>query len=317
MIGSECMVSSTWMPFALSSMGQGVPEKTGRLFVEHILKENEIHHAVVLMLSLKEYENAIEIYLSRQYFVEPILLSCLKFPTDWQRQSDLLQKWCNAALLESEEKLAYKCSSCIELISSRKRYSLLAQDVMLAAQGQHLLPACDRISRQITTSKSYNINCEAAMLPVSSHRSVSAGGGHSYNPNRLDPIPETNGIIVGKDENDGHGGNRCRSKSQRQPGALYTEKSPLSLVPVPSNNTGEKTVFNTHGFVGWKTLQDRCRFADHDWNFEYGRTNWSFVRTDFGKLGSSNSLETARCSRSKNSSRSGSPSKDVQYVRDV
>lgn len=139
MVGSESMTSSDWMLLALSSMGQGTQKKVGETFVQRLLEKGDIHPAVAILLGLGEHNDAVEVYVSRKYFMEAILLTCLMFPTDWQRQSFLVRKWGEAAVSRGQAELAVKCFSCMGLESSEPWFSPRAQDAVFSAQKQHLL----------------------------------------------------------------------------------------------------------------------------------------------------------------------------------
>ncbi|KAK3203967.1 hypothetical protein GRF29_106g1219392 [Pseudopithomyces chartarum] len=139
MIGAESMTSSDWMLLALSSMGQGTQKKVGETFVQRLLEKGDIHPAVAILLGLGEHDDAVEVYVSRKYFMEAILLTCLIFPTDWQRQSFLVRKWGEAAVSHGQAELAVKCFSCMGLESSEPWFSPRAQDAVFSAQKQHLL----------------------------------------------------------------------------------------------------------------------------------------------------------------------------------
>ncbi|KAF2636978.1 hypothetical protein P280DRAFT_521494 [Massarina eburnea CBS 473.64] len=139
MVGAESMTSADWMLLALSSMGQGTQKKVGETFVQRLLEKGDIHPAVAILLGLGEHNDAIEVYVSCKYFMEAILLTCLLFPTDWQRQSFLVRKWGEAAVSHGKAELAVKCFSCMGLESSEPWFSPRAQDAVFSAQKQHLL----------------------------------------------------------------------------------------------------------------------------------------------------------------------------------
>ncbi|KAF2691034.1 hypothetical protein K458DRAFT_287927 [Lentithecium fluviatile CBS 122367] len=139
MVGAESMTSSDWMLLALSSMGQGTQKKVGETFVQRLLEKGDIHPAVAILLGLGEHNDAIEVYVSRKYYLEAILLTCLIFPTDWQRQSFLVRKWGESAVSHNQAELAVKCFSCTGLESSEPWFSPRAQDAVFSAQKQHLL----------------------------------------------------------------------------------------------------------------------------------------------------------------------------------
>jgi hypothetical protein len=139
MVGAESMTSADWMLLALSSMGQGTQKKVGETFVQRLLEKGDVHPAVAILLGLGEHNDAIEVYVSCKYYMEAILLTCLMFPTDWQRQSFLVRKWGEAAVSHGKAELAVKCFSCMGLESSEPWFSPRAQDAVFSAQKQHLL----------------------------------------------------------------------------------------------------------------------------------------------------------------------------------
>ncbi|KAF2120698.1 hypothetical protein BDV96DRAFT_609837 [Lophiotrema nucula] len=139
MVGSESMTSSDWMLLALSSMGQDSQKKVGEAFVQRLLEKGDIHPAVAILLGLGEHNDAIEVYVSQRYYLEAVLLTCLLFPTDWQRQSFLVRKWGESAVSHGKPELAIRCFSCMGLESSEPWFSPRAQDAVFAAQKQQLL----------------------------------------------------------------------------------------------------------------------------------------------------------------------------------
>lgn len=143
MVGSESMTSSDWMLLALSAMGSESQKKVGEAFVDRLLAKGDIHPAVTILLGLGEHDEAIEAYVSRRYFMEAVLLSCLIFPLDWGRQSHLVRKWGEQAVSEDPKnpELAVRCFSCTSVESSEPWYSPRAQDAIYAAQQTILGPS--------------------------------------------------------------------------------------------------------------------------------------------------------------------------------
>ncbi|CAO2650277.1 Nn.00g015690.m01.CDS01 [Neocucurbitaria sp. VM-36] len=139
MVGSESMTSSDWMLLALSNMGQGSQKKVGEAFVQRLLEKGDIHPAVAIFLGLGEHNDAIEVYVSRKYYMEAILLTCLTFPADWQRQSFLVRKWGEYAVSHGQAELAVRCFSCMGLETTEPWFSPRAQDAVFSAQKQALL----------------------------------------------------------------------------------------------------------------------------------------------------------------------------------
>ncbi|KAF2728480.1 hypothetical protein EJ04DRAFT_569471 [Polyplosphaeria fusca] len=139
MVGAESMTSSDWMLLALSSMGADSQKKVGESFVQRLLEKGDIHPAVAILLGLGEQNDAVEVYVSQRYYLEAVLLTCLTFPTDWQRQSFLVRKWGEWAVSHGKAELAIRCFSCMGLESSEPWFSPRAQDAVFSAQKQHLL----------------------------------------------------------------------------------------------------------------------------------------------------------------------------------
>jgi hypothetical protein len=136
MVGSESMTSTDWMLLALSNMGQGSQKKVGEAFVQRLLEKGDIHPAVAIFLGLGEHNDAIEVYVSRQYYLEAVLLTCLLYPTDWQRQSFLVRKWGEYSVSHGKAELAVRCFSCMGLETTEPWFSPRAQDAVYAAQQQ-------------------------------------------------------------------------------------------------------------------------------------------------------------------------------------
>lgn len=138
-MGSDSMTSSDWMLLALSNMGQGSQKKVGEAFVQRLLEKGDVHPAVAIFLGLGEYNDAIEVYVSRKYYMEAILLTCLTFSADWQRQSFLVRKWGEYAVSHGKAELAVRCFSCMGLETTEPWFSPRAQDAVFSAQKQALL----------------------------------------------------------------------------------------------------------------------------------------------------------------------------------
>ncbi|KAI4728063.1 hypothetical protein E4T49_04202 [Aureobasidium sp. EXF-10728] len=128
MVGSENMTSSDWMLLALSSMGPSSGKQVGQAFVQRLLEKGDIHPAVAVLLGFGEHDDAIEVYVSRGYHMEAVLLTCLTMPSDWQRQSYLVRKWGEASVMQGQPELAVRCFSCTSLESSDSWSSPRAQD---------------------------------------------------------------------------------------------------------------------------------------------------------------------------------------------
>lgn len=112
-IGSGNINSSDWMLLALSQMGgQASMGKMGQAFVQRLLQQGDFHTSATILLGMGDREDAVEVYVSRSFFMEAILLTCLVFPTDWQRQAHLVRRWGEFVVENSQQQLAIRCFSC-------------------------------------------------------------------------------------------------------------------------------------------------------------------------------------------------------------
>lgn len=110
-ISSGNVNSSDWMMLALSSMG-GQSGKMGQAFVQRLLQQGDFHTSATILLGMGDREDAVEVYVSRSFFMEAILLTCLIFPTDWQRQAHLVRRWGEFVVENSQQQLAIRCFQC-------------------------------------------------------------------------------------------------------------------------------------------------------------------------------------------------------------
>ncbi|KAL9584387.1 MAG: hypothetical protein Q9203_004680 [Teloschistes exilis] len=104
--------SSDWMLLALSSMGGQSTGKMGQAFVQRLLQQGDFHTSATILLGMGDREDAVEVYVSRSFFMEAILLTCLIFPTDWQRQAHLVRRWGEFVVENSQQQLAIRCFQC-------------------------------------------------------------------------------------------------------------------------------------------------------------------------------------------------------------
>jgi hypothetical protein len=120
--------SLDWMMLALSGIGnQAQSKKVGQAFVEKMLAISDIHAAATILLSLGDYNDAIEVYVTRNHFMEAILLTCLLMPQNWQRISFLVREWGKDVVENSEQHLAIRCFSCTGVEPSEPWTSPTAQ----------------------------------------------------------------------------------------------------------------------------------------------------------------------------------------------
>ncbi|KAJ5165869.1 hypothetical protein N7492_006165 [Penicillium capsulatum] len=107
------VTTSDWMLLALCQMsGQSQANKVGQAFVQKLLEIGDVHTAATILLGLGDSNDAIEVYVSRNHFMEAILMTCLLMPTDWQRQSYLVRKWGEYVVSHSQQQLAIRCFMC-------------------------------------------------------------------------------------------------------------------------------------------------------------------------------------------------------------
>ncbi|KAL8939737.1 MAG: hypothetical protein Q9211_002607 [Gyalolechia sp. 1 TL-2023] len=112
-ISSGSVSASDWMMLALSSMGgKSSTGKMGQAFVQRLLQQGDFHAGATILLGLGDREDAVEVYVSRSFFMEAILLTCLIFPSDWQRQAHLVRRWGEFVVENSQQQLAIRCFQC-------------------------------------------------------------------------------------------------------------------------------------------------------------------------------------------------------------
>ncbi|KAI9158638.1 hypothetical protein HJFPF1_06636 [Paramyrothecium foliicola] len=110
---SENMTSSDWMLLALSGIGGHASQhKLGRVYVQRLLESGDIHVAVTIMLGMGDHNDAIEVYVSHKRYMEALILTCVAFPSVWERQSSIIRKWGEWAIQHSQRQLAIRCFAC-------------------------------------------------------------------------------------------------------------------------------------------------------------------------------------------------------------
>ena len=125
---SEAMTSSDWMLLALSGIGgHASQQKVARAYVQRLLEKGDVHTAATIMIGMGDQNDAIEIYVSHKRYMEALILTCLVFPSDWQRQAELIRKWGEWAVQHSQQQLAIRCFSCTGSESSEPWVSPTAQ----------------------------------------------------------------------------------------------------------------------------------------------------------------------------------------------
>ncbi|KAK2736322.1 hypothetical protein FQN55_001708 [Onygenales sp. PD_40] len=115
MIGPGSSQSTDWMLLALTQLGNMSHTKhLGQALVQKLLAKGDIHASAAVLLAMGDSNDAIEVYVSRNQFMEAILLTCLLMPTEWQRQSYLVRKWGEHVVQNSQQHLAIRCFSCTD-----------------------------------------------------------------------------------------------------------------------------------------------------------------------------------------------------------
>ncbi|KAM0361986.1 hypothetical protein ACHAO7_011515 [Fusarium culmorum] len=110
----EDTTSSDWMLLALSVIsGDYSEKKLVNTYVQGLLKAYDVHTAATIMLGIGDHDKAIEAYVSRQLYLEALILTCLLAPYDWDRQSAIVEKWSELAVQCPQEQLAIQCFACI------------------------------------------------------------------------------------------------------------------------------------------------------------------------------------------------------------
>ncbi|EXJ94306.1 hypothetical protein A1O1_02700 [Capronia coronata CBS 617.96] len=113
-LGSTGLTSNLdWMLLALGTISNQVgAKKITQVFIEKLLSKGDVHAAATLLLALGDRSDAIEVYVTRNQYMEAVLLTCLVTPDDWQRQSYLVRRWGEHVVENSQQALAIRCFSC-------------------------------------------------------------------------------------------------------------------------------------------------------------------------------------------------------------
>ncbi|KAM0251747.1 hypothetical protein ACHAQJ_008022 [Trichoderma viride] len=116
---SQNMTSSDWMLLALSAIGgQASQHKLGHVYVQRLLENGDIHVAVTIMLGMGDFNDAIEVYISHKRYMEALILTCVAFPSVWERQVAIVRKWGEWAVKHGQQQLAIRCFACTDQESS-------------------------------------------------------------------------------------------------------------------------------------------------------------------------------------------------------
>ncbi|KAI9803445.1 MAG: hypothetical protein M1833_000964 [Piccolia ochrophora] len=135
---SDTMMSD-WMLLTLSQIGGGASTmKMGQAVAQRSLEKGDINSAATILLGLGNENDAVEVYVSHRRYMEAVLLTCLVFPNDWQRQSELVRTWGEYAVKHSEQHLAIRCFSCTGVETSTVLTSPRATEAVNVAQHQSI-----------------------------------------------------------------------------------------------------------------------------------------------------------------------------------
>lgn len=127
---SKNMSSSDWMLLALSGIGgQASQHKLGRTYVSRLLESGDIHAAVTIMLGMGDFNDAIEAYMAHKRYMEALILTCLEFPSVWERQAAIVRKWGEWAVQHNRQQLAIRCFACTDKESTEPWTSPSAQQL--------------------------------------------------------------------------------------------------------------------------------------------------------------------------------------------
>ncbi|PSR87036.1 hypothetical protein BD289DRAFT_367632 [Coniella lustricola] len=127
---AENMTSSDWMLLALSGIGgTAAQHKLGQVYVQRLLEQGDIHSAVTIMIGMGDQTDAIEIYISHKKFLEALILTCICYPSVWERQAQIVRKWGEWAVQHGHQQLAIRCFACTEKESSEPWTSPSAQQI--------------------------------------------------------------------------------------------------------------------------------------------------------------------------------------------
>ncbi|EXK77052.1 hypothetical protein FOQG_18224 [Fusarium oxysporum f. sp. raphani 54005] len=111
----ENMTSSDWMLLALSGIGSHTSQqKLGHTYVQRLLEAGDVHAAVTIMLGMGDHNDAIEVYICYERYMEALILTCLSAPSVWERQAAIIRKWGEWAVQHGQQQLAIRCFACTD-----------------------------------------------------------------------------------------------------------------------------------------------------------------------------------------------------------
>ncbi|KAK4162219.1 IDC1 protein [Cladorrhinum sp. PSN259] len=129
-MGSENMTASDWMLLALSGIGgHASQQKVGRAYVQRLLESGDVHAAATIMIGMGDHNDAVEIYVSHKKYMEALILTCVFFPSAWERQEQIIRKWGEWAVQHGQQQLAIRCFACTGRESTEPWTSPSAQQI--------------------------------------------------------------------------------------------------------------------------------------------------------------------------------------------
>ncbi|PWY65601.1 hypothetical protein BO70DRAFT_302276 [Aspergillus heteromorphus CBS 117.55] len=135
LISSSPTSITDWMLLAFSHIDRGSQtNKLGQAFVQKLLEVGDVHTAATMLLALGDRNDAIEVYVSQNYYMEAILMTCLVMPTEWRRQSFLVRRWGEHVVSQSQQQLAIRCFMCTGVEPSEPWTSPAAQQATSFAE---------------------------------------------------------------------------------------------------------------------------------------------------------------------------------------
>ncbi|PYH97984.1 WD domain, G-beta repeat protein [Aspergillus ellipticus CBS 707.79] len=135
MLSSGPASTTDWILLAFSQIALGSHTNTlGQAFVQKLLEIGDVHTAATILLGMGDRNDAIEVYVSQNYYMEAILMTCLVLPTEWRRQSYLVRRWGEHVVSHSQQQLAIRCFMCTGVEPSEPWTSPAAQQATSFAE---------------------------------------------------------------------------------------------------------------------------------------------------------------------------------------
>jgi hypothetical protein len=173
---SENMTSSDWMMLALSGIGQqSSQQKLGGVYVQKLLESGDLHAAATIMIGMGEHNDAIEVYVSHKKYMEALILTCLLFPSVWERQKQIVKKWGEWAVQHGHKQLSIRCFACTEQESTEPWTSPSAAQVAF----QNITPSIPEVLSPPLSPPSFNRGPQRSIAKNSSLKLITSFGDHA------------------------------------------------------------------------------------------------------------------------------------------